>query len=303
MDSNSVSREDYQKSAVSKKFDRLEAASNIDRSSLIEYAGLCIEGRVHSAWIEGRDRSYAITGGDDQITFGLQESDPGIVEEDELVEMQSLMLGLARVNARITLFGRWSSQFPSPKFIEKISADERITETTQKIHSLSNLTLADLHQIAHWCSRLRNNEADTIAEPTFRTVFPSSFRDCLRHHSGNEVLLHRDNDGIIASHRIDAPNPADDLIGAWFASLKRKPPGTRADASARWKRWKLSQMLGTIPDVRKPDVFNWVNETIWKIEEYHSSHGRQPSASRMEFYFDDCVIFANDNLEFELIRM
>ncbi len=303
MDSNSECQEVNQKSAVLKKFDRLEALSNIDHSSLIEYAGLCIEGRVHSARIEGRDRSYAITRGDDQITFGLEESDPGIVEEDELIEMQSLMLGLARVNARITVFGRWSSKFPSPKFIEKISADEIISETTKKIHAHSNLTLADLHQIAQWCSRLRNDEVNATAEPTFSTVFPSSFRDCLRHHSGSEVLLYRNHDGIIESHRIDAPNPADDLVSEWFTSLKQKKPRTGANASSRWKRWKLAQMLGCIPAVHKPEVFTWVSDTMWKFEEYQSSHGRQPSSSRMEFYFDDCVIFANDNMEFELIRM
>ncbi len=282
----------------------LRAVTTFDFPIVLEYAGLCIEGRVHLEAIAGRNRFYEMQSqSGDEIFFCTAATDSKVFQDIDRREMQCTMIGLARLNATLNADSMWIHDAPGPRFLSSISDDQRFNDLSQPIHNQSHLTLADLGEVSQWIKRLKNDESSTSSDPTFAALFPSSFRDCLRHRSGHEVLIYRDDTGAIASHRIDAPNPAGELYASWPASVKRHPPRSGINTSSREKRWRLAYTLGGIPEARKPEVFNWVSDTMWKLEEYESTHGRQPIGQPLEYYFDDFVIFANHQLEFELIKM
>lgn len=279
----------------------LRTAASIAYPLVLEYAALCVEGRVHLDSIEGRNRFYEIQNHSaDELLF--LTADSKTFQDIDLKEMQCTMLGLARLPAPVKADAKWIYNAPGPTFLSSISDDARFSDNSQPIHHQSYLTLADLEEVSCWMTRLMNDESSTSSDSSFGALFPSSFRDCLRHRSGHEVLLYRNSNGDIVSHRIDAPNPADDLYTSWLASVKRDPLRAGINASSRWKRWRLAHMLGSIPEARKPEVFNWVSEVMWKLEDYESTYGRQPINQPLEYYFDDSVIYANEKMEFELIR-
>lgn len=282
----------------------LRAATTFDYPIVLEYTGLCIEGRVHLDAIAGRNHFYDLKNqSGDEILFYTRAADSKVFQDIDLREMQCTMIGLTQLNATVKAEGKWVYDTPGARFLSSISGDAKLSNLSQPVHNQTYLTLGDLSEISHWMTLLKNAESSTSSDPSFVALFPSSFRDCLRHRSGHEVLLHRDGNETIQSHRIDAPNPADELYSSWIASVKRNPPRAGINAASRWKRWQLAYMLGGITEARKPEVFNWVSDTMWKLEEYESTHGRQPISQPLEYYFDDCVIFANDKLEFELIKM
>lgn len=280
-------------------------ATGIDFPVLVEYAALCIEGRVRFskeptkpvAIIEGRERQYDVRfNSNDAIEFSALEPLPKIFEDRELVDLQCLMIGLTRLDATAEVHNRVAQ-----RFFNGVVRRVQLSDTAQ-LHQECHLTLNDLGEIADWVARLQKDESETTADPSFPSVFPFNNQDTLRHKSGNEIQLYRDQNRYIETHRVDAPNPADELYSAWLASKKLKPPTRRGDPSLRWKRWRLANLLGGIPENRKREVFNWVSDIMWQVEEFHSTHGRSPISKPLEYYFDDCVIFANDQLEFELLK-
>ncbi len=301
MESDSTKQEVRNKPGVHNRFDRLVAITEIAKPTIIEFAALCIEGRVHDTFIEGHNKSYDLDVHGNRFSFRPKAFE--ISKEDELIDMQRLMLGLSRLNASVEVEGTWSRKFPTPKVLDDIPSDARITDPIQTIHSQSHLKLGDLQEINYWISKLQHDENSTSRDAAFPIAFPCFSMDSLRHRSGHEVHLYRDQNRQVESHRIDAPNPADEFYEAWMESLKQKPPNSRANSSLRWKRWRLANLLGGIPEKWKPGVFNWVADTAWRLEEYHSTHGREPIAQNMEYYFDDYVIFANEQMEFDLIKI
>lgn len=283
----------------------LATVTGIDFPILVEYSALCIEGRVRFskeptarvAIIEGRERQYAVRfNSNNAIEFSTIEPLPKIFEDEELVDLQCLMIGLTRLNATVEVHNRVAQ-----RFFNGVARGAQLSDTTQ-LHQECHLTLNDLREIADWIARLQNDESTVTADPSYPSVFPFNSQDTLRHKSGNEIQLYRDQDRYIETHRVDAPNPADELYSAWLASKESKPPKPRGNPELRWKRWRLANLLGGIPENRKREVFNWVSDILWQVEEFHSTHGRSPMSKPLEYYFDDCVIFANDQLEFELLK-
>lgn len=286
---------------------------------ILEFAGLCIEGRVRCSSVEGHNRFYEVAMSNtmsepscnsniaepncNEITFATKHYGSKILEDFDLREVQCLMLGLARLNATVKAEGKWAPEFPHPKYFSNIGDNDLLRNLSQLMHSDSFLKLADLREINEWCSRLRVDESKASSDPAFAIAFPSSFRDCLRHRSGHEVLLYRNDAGTLVSHRVDAPNPAEDLYTAWLDSVNQRPPKSKANKSLRLKRWRLAKILGSISEGRKPEVFNWVSDVTWKMEEHESTHGREQMPRALEYFFDDYVLFANEQMEFELLKM
>ncbi len=280
------------------------AGTDIDHSIALEFAGLCVEGRVQTSSIAGSRRFYDVfQSSNNEISFATKDYRTASFDDFELRELQCLMLGLVRLNATVNVEGPLKHKIPGARFLATITEADVTKNLSQAVHPDSCLTFEDLSEISHWFSRMQQDERSSTRDAEFNQVFPSYFMDCLRHRSGIEVLLYRDEAGRLESHRVDAPNPAEDLYARWLDGLSQKPPPSKANTLLRRKRWRLAKLLGSISETRKAEVFNWVSDVKWKMHEYESTSGRTLPPKSLEYYFDDCVIFANDELEFELIKM
>lgn len=216
-------------------------------------------------------------------------------------------LGMHRLGAHSRAEGQLSQAFPDQKFLDKACPeDRRISSLDQEINAHSHLTLADLQEIHDLLIDQPGEVSDLFRDEKFLRVFPSidyyqGMYGFPRHRSGNQIFIDWVDQKYVVSHGIDAPNPSDPLYEAFLKERGVESDEDDGFARYQWKRWKLAQTLGQVPDQFKSKVFDWVSQVTFDVEEFHSTRGGFPIPEKFEYFYCDSVIFADRELNFEII--
>lgn len=65
-------------------------------------------------------------------------------------------------------------------------------------------------------------------------------------------------------------------------------------------RWRISKLLGAVPQQHKARVFSWAAEAINSVDEFHNARGGVPLPEIFECRYDHARLVADRELRFEL---
>lgn len=301
--------------APGKNFERLIIRTDLDVSTLVEYAAWCMNGNVTGTVIGG-ERGYSFTtGGAGEVIVTLTENSEPIITDKDLEQLVRLRLGLHLIGIPATVEGKWHSKFPAQEALDKYcTPSEQKTAQDVRLQADSFLTLNDLREIHATLTGEKREVSDLISDENFLRVFPSvdkymGLYGSFRHKSGNQVSIEwEDNARIGGAHKIDAPNPTYEVYKAWknnFAQQSSTRGEDRDDGMQRyrWDKWNLAKLLGTVPEKYRVEVFQYVSVCKFDVEEFHSTRGGYQIPENFELFFGDSVIFASRNLDWQIMQI
>ena len=172
---------------------------------------------------------------------------------------------------------------------------------TKVVDERTNLALEDLEQIwsALACTKQPINKL--IQDSAFNELFPhaelvAGTYEELRHKSGCAVLLDTRKDGTIISHRLDAPNCTLEKLSEENCCGVFAPDGYLGSDTSRWR---ISKLLGAVPEPHKSKVFAWAADAIFSVNEYHNTSGGISLPEVFEYKCDGVHLQADRELRFE----
>lgn len=302
-----------------KQFERLAITSQHTFAVVAECVTWCMRARLQKE-SESADKSKVrITSRRSGQVLFLEQSGENAYEltvsadGDQIEKMNDVhrliraALGVHLIGGGAKAEGKLAHAFPDQKFLDKVCpAEKQLSSVERPINSQTRLTLANLQEIYDLLIDQPAEVSDLCRDPEFLRVFPSIdyYQGCYgfpRHRSGNYVLIDWVDQKYAVSHGIDGPNPSDTLYEKYIKEQGWDDPDDNGFGSYERKRWKLAKTLGAVPDEFKAGVFDWVTKVSLDVEEFHSTRGGFPIPETFEYFFGDSVIYADRQLDFEII--
>ncbi len=165
----------------------------------------------------------------------------------------------------------------------------------------TNLTVRDLYEIWQALSGKQPIE-ELLKDTSFTAIFPhaeliAGEYESLRHKSGCIVNIETRRDGVITAHHIDAPIPNGQAkVETHNCGVCNHDGYLGTDEN----RWRISKLLGAVPDAQKSKVFAWAADAIFTVEEYHNTRGGVPLPELFEYKGDGLHLVADKDLRFEI---
>ncbi|MBX9938613.1 MAG: hypothetical protein K2Y32_05140 [Candidatus Obscuribacterales bacterium] len=172
---------------------------------------------------------------------------------------------------------------------------------SKAIDERTNLVLDDLEEIWAALAVTKQPVNKLMQDSEFQALFPyaelvAGTYEELRHNSGCTISLVTRRDGTIISHRLDAPICAPDTMSAIKSCGVFDAEGyLGSDAS----RWRISKLLGAVPQSHKSRVFAWAADAIYTVNEYHNTKGGISLPEIFEYNCDGVHLQADRELRFE----
>jgi hypothetical protein len=301
-----------------KPFEQLAISSQLPFAIVAEFVTWCMRSRLQKESesehpkVKISSRRHGCVLLLEQVGAGafeltVSQSGDQIEKMDDVHRVIRAALGIHVIGGGAKAEGKLSHAFPDQKFLDKACpAEKQISSLDKPINSQTCLTLADLHEIYDLLIDQPADVSDLCREPKFLRVFPSIdyYQGCYgfpRHRSGNYVLIDWVDQKYAESHGIDGPNPSDHLYEKYIKEQGWDDPDDQGFAGYERKRWKLAKTLGQVPDEFKSGVFDWVAKVAMDVEEFHSTRGGFPIPETFEYFYGDSVIYADRQLDFEII--
>lgn len=295
----------------------LSVRSSIPKQAIIEFSALCVAGWVTSNEIQSVGFKYIFDTTDDEHKISFEKTSKKSFSEI-IAEPLALLLGLSMLDSKIECAGEWSNEEQiqhAVSWADTRKCSCKPLSMNQPVHQLTSLTLNDLMEIYDLFEKLEGSSRMPYTSKLFAEIFPfSSLYDSthgsLRHFRGNETYITFTENQAPITHKIDSPNPVDFHLDEWLYFLAgKKAPKTRNYFKIAPKgyfktevdRWKVSKMLGEVPEEHKARVYAWVDDSINTVNHFHDSRGADgPLPAMFEISFGDQTMTATQDLVFDL---
>lgn len=298
---------------TTKRFEKLAVKSAEKPSRLLDIIALCVYGNVmEQSKVRNRSSVYVLEKAAENEYFltaktRANEEDQDFDDEEEIVDPIKIMIGLKMLGAQVKVHGILSDRFCNDDFYKNnLTPDMMLQDPDKSIHFDTYLTLADMDEISSALDGEIRPASELIKDPKFREIFPAidakwGMYGFMRHRSGVEVRTTWRDTEYLESYGFEAPFPGDELLDAW---LKKKGMEAREDGylKFRYKKWKLAKILNRVPQKHKQRVYEWVTNTTWDVEEFHDTHGGKYIPETFECEYDNSIITADRDLNFDLIE-
>lgn len=303
-----------------KRFERLDIKSQFSPIAVLNFLSVCNFGRIlHSLempdgseadglFLQARNVHYAVQiVGDEGIVLQVAEGSEAPQSEDDYLQLLDIYFGAKILGAQVTLSGLWSERLPGDEFFSKhLPEKKRLLDAGQNLHHAICLTLNDLEEVHRHLVGEKRAASDLMMDKEFRTVFPAIQErwgeyGFMRHRSGTEIRTQWLDTQFVCSHGFEAPSPAEKLLEKWH-----EHKGLKSEKSFfkehRQRKWHLARLLNKVPAQDKKRVYEWVDTTIFDIEQYHDTRGGNGLPELSECQFGNCILTADRHCNFELIE-
>lgn len=184
----------------------------------------------------------------------------------------------------------------------EVESVQRVLRMQSKaIEECTNLAFEDLEQIWLALAGTKLPVKKLMQDSAFHAIFPyaelvDGTYEELRHKSGCAILLVTRQDGILISHRIDAPVSGREKVSDEHSYGVYDPNGYLGSDTSRWH---ISKLLGAVPEQHKSKVFAWAAEAIFTVKEYHNTRGGIRLPERFVYHCEGVHLEADRELRFE----
>ncbi len=291
-----------------KRFEKLVVKTKLPLMLFVDFMAICIGGRItDEREIFGNRRNYSALATDDVITVSMLEEESDLETKDDLIEPLSMYFGAMLLGAEAEVSTVWNSCVPDANFFKKhLPSEKYLVEMTDLICSESCLTLADLLEVSQSLAAETRAASVLMEDANFRKIFPgiqTKYGDYgfIRHRSGAEIRTSWYDREFLDSYGYETPSPVSGIIQEWMKELRmeyEEPFGQKF----RVAKWQLAKALNKVPQPDKIRVYEWVIETLFKIEDYHDSRGGTYLPDRLECEFANCILTVDTDSNFELIQ-
>lgn len=293
------------------RLEKLVVTTEIPSSLIVDFVALCTYGKVVAEdSFEVKDVLYKVASiADGSVTISPSADGATFLQNDkQLAQLVTMFLAAKLLGAEVQIDGTWSGRYPSQRFVETyLPESERITDRNQVIHAGGCLTLNDLEDVHRHLVGEKRPASELLYDKAFRTVFPAmqtKWGDYgfVRHRSGTEVRTSWREKEFISGYGYESPSPCETALNKWKDELKIETDDDQF-RKYRVKSWELGKLLSRVPSEHKQRVYEWVVDTTFTVEEYHDTHGGRPIPETFECEFDNSIVTADRNLNFELIEV
>lgn len=303
-----------------KRFERMDIKSKFSPIAVLNFLAVCNFGRIlHSLEmpdgnevdclvLQARNVDYAVQiVGDESLVLQVAEGSEVPQSEDDYLQLLNIYFGAKILGAEVKLSGLWCERLPGDEFFAKhLSDSEMLKDVAQGIHHEICLTLNDIEEVHKHLVGEKRGASDLLMDKEFRTIFPSIQQrwgeyGFMRHRSGTEIRTQWLDTQFVYSHGYEAPSPSEKLLEKWH---KHKGLEWEKDffKRHRQRKWNLACFLNKVPAQDKQRVYEWVDDTIFDIEQYHDTRGGNQVPELAECQFANCILTVDRNYNFELIE-
>lgn len=295
------------------RFEKLVVKSAEKPSRLLNIIALSIFGNIlGQSKIKTRSSIYDFeSAGENEYVLTrkdrAKEEQQDLENDEDAIKPIKIMIGLKMLGAQVKVHGMWSDRFCNEEFFKKtLTPDIMLSDANKSLHFDTCLTLADMDEISSLLCEETRPASELVKDHKFREKFPAidakwGMYGFMRHRSGVEVRTTWSDTHHIESYGFEAPFPGDVLLDSW---LKKKGirPEDDYDLKFRYPKWKLSKILNRVPQKHKQRVYEWVTNITWDVEEFHDTRGGKYIPETFECEYDNSIITADRNLNFDLIE-
>lgn len=287
--------------------EKMIIATSFPAGAVMEFLALCAGGRMISEDAFAVHDTHYRRAPEPEKTIEIYPcGDSQPASDRDLVACAGIYLGAKLLQAPVDVEGTWKVLLPSDQYLKSdFSPLPVIKDPTDRLCGDSSLRLGDLEEIHEILAGSPELAPALEADESFRAVFPGMESrwgkyGFLRHRSGTEIKTRWDGERLL-SHAIETPNPAEPHLIQWMR-INGLKSGSDFRRSYREKKWNLARLLHRVPTEHKQRVYQWVTSTIYEIERADESHCSLGLPESFECEFENSILIADRNLDFELIE-